>query len=233
MMLVLSHRGYHKKVPENTLEAFEQAIALGVDGIETDVRLSADGLPVLFHDRLAPDGRPVASLARDQLNAVVGYPVPTLDSVLERWDNVIWNVEIKTPAALDATIPVLRKYQSSRRLLISSFWHDAIEAVRRHLEVPCGLLIAHRPASVDQLLALIASPGYGGANSAVRPDSIRAIVWYFEILEQGMLDASSEQGMQNFAWGMTSKEEHRQCAELGLDGIITDHPEFLLQYSQS
>src|SRR5262249_3557646 len=50
-MLILGHRGYHATVPENTLEAFAQALALGADGIETDIRLSADELPILFHDR--------------------------------------------------------------------------------------------------------------------------------------------------------------------------------------
>src|SRR5258708_4377063 len=82
-MLILSHRGYHETVPENTLEAFEQAVALGVDGIETDIRLSADGLPILFHDRTTSDGRSVAALSRAELSELVGYPVPTLGEALE------------------------------------------------------------------------------------------------------------------------------------------------------
>ena len=51
-MLLLAHRGYHLSVPENTMAAFAAAVALGVDGIETDVRLSRDGLPVIIHDRV-------------------------------------------------------------------------------------------------------------------------------------------------------------------------------------
>src|SRR5262249_55708072 len=68
--LAIAHRGLHGRgredrgggpeVPENSLAAFERAAAAGADGIETDVRLSRDGRPVLFHDRLAPGGRAVA-----------------------------------------------------------------------------------------------------------------------------------------------------------------------------
>jgi glycerophosphoryl diester phosphodiesterase len=58
-MLVISHRGYHKNVPENTLDAFQATPSLGVDGIETDVRLSRDGELILCHDRVSPDSRKV------------------------------------------------------------------------------------------------------------------------------------------------------------------------------
>ena len=51
-MLVIAHRGEHGAVPENTMAAFEAAVAVGVNGIETDVRISLDGLPVLIHDRV-------------------------------------------------------------------------------------------------------------------------------------------------------------------------------------
>src|SRR5579864_277216 len=103
-MLVISHRGYHVRAPENTLESFEAAIALGVDGIETDIRLSADQVPILFHDHLAPDGRDVASLSHAELTHAVGYAIPTLEQALQLpvagKRDFLWNLEIKTPAAV-------------------------------------------------------------------------------------------------------------------------------------
>ena len=75
-MLVLCHRGYHINAPENTIEAFKAAIERGVDGIETDIRLSADGIPILFHDRFVIDGREVSSLSHAELSKAVGYSVP-------------------------------------------------------------------------------------------------------------------------------------------------------------
>src|SRR5690242_11805495 len=95
-VLCLSHRGYHKDVPESTLEAFERAVALGVDGIETDIRLSADGQLVLLHDRVVGNAQPVASLTRNELSAVLGHSVPTLEAALEQHEDVLWDLEIKT-----------------------------------------------------------------------------------------------------------------------------------------
>jgi len=51
--LLISHRGAHKEAPENSCKAFELALQYGVDGIETDVQLSSDGVPVLFHNPTA------------------------------------------------------------------------------------------------------------------------------------------------------------------------------------
>ena len=64
VMFLLAHRGYHADVPENTMAAFEAALRLGVDGVETDVRLSRDGLPVIIHDRTTPKKRAVFELTR-------------------------------------------------------------------------------------------------------------------------------------------------------------------------
>ena len=65
-MLVIAHRGYHAKISENTPAAFEAAVALGVDGIETDVRICRDGSMVLIHDRVI-SGKAVVDLTHSEL----------------------------------------------------------------------------------------------------------------------------------------------------------------------
>src|SRR5712691_953025 len=126
-MLAIAHRGRHADCPENTLAAFAAAVAFGADGIETDVRFSRDGRPVLFHDRLAPDGREVAALSAAELSAAAGYPVPTLDEALERFPGVFWNVEIKVPAAVPVTLELIERFSRRQRFMISSFWHPLVE----------------------------------------------------------------------------------------------------------
>src|SRR5260370_24156081 len=111
-MLILSHRGHHQIAPENTLDAFDQAVALGADGLETDIRLSADGLPILFHDRSTADGRSMASLSRAELSELVGYPVPTLGEALDQFSDVFCDLEIKTVAALPALLSHLKQRRS-------------------------------------------------------------------------------------------------------------------------
>ena len=81
-MLILAHRGYHAELPENTIAAFEAAIQEGADGVETDVQVTREGTPVLFHDRLI-QGREISALSHAELTVLVGYEVPTLAQALD------------------------------------------------------------------------------------------------------------------------------------------------------
>jgi glycerophosphoryl diester phosphodiesterase len=216
-VLVLAHRGLHREVPENTLEAFARAIGSGVDGIETDVRLSRDGLPVLFHDRLAPDGREVADLTAAELAAAAGYPVPTLDAALALSSSILWNVEIKVPEALPATLVRLERLARSHRLLVTSFWHSLVEPFTRIPGLECGLLLASRPATFEAFAGLFPHDG-----------RIWTAVWSYEVLDPGLLDQAVALGFRSYVYGVVTESEHRRAADLPLAGVITDRPELLL-----
>jgi glycerophosphoryl diester phosphodiesterase len=218
-MLAIAHRGrhdHHGDCPENTLAAFAAAVAFGADGIETDVRLSRDGRPVLFHDRLAPDGREVAALSVAELSAAAGYSVPTLDEALERLPGIFWNVEIKVPAAVPVTLPQIERFASRHRFLISSFWHPAVLPFTRFPGVECGLLLASHPESFDAFACLFPRDG-----------SIRTAIWNYEMLDPAFLDQGRALGFRSYVYGVETAEEHRHCAELPLAGVITDHLERL------
>jgi glycerophosphoryl diester phosphodiesterase len=216
-MLIISHRGYHLQEAENTVEAFEQAVAMGVDGIETDVRLSADGALIVFHDRVAPNGKEVAKLSRNELSNLVGYTIPTLESILDRFDKILWNVEIKTPTVLDRALPILSRYSRSRQILVTSFWHNAVAQVSHAIDVECGLLIAHRPLNETATLDWLSLN-----------KRINTIVWDYEILDPALLELPPFKGLRHFVYGAETQAEHKQCADIELAGVITDHPEFLL-----
>ena len=155
-MLVLAHRGYHARAPENTLAAFAAAVELGVDGIETDVRLSRDGLPVIIHDRVTPRNRAIADLTHREIEADVGHPVPVLAEILDAFPDVLWNIEIKSPQAWPVAAPILACYQSKRRLFVTSFWHHVVKRCAEALAIDCGLLMAHRPLDVGAVMATCA-----------------------------------------------------------------------------
>ncbi|MBV9124579.1 MAG: glycerophosphodiester phosphodiesterase [Planctomycetes bacterium] len=215
-MLLLSHRGYHEAVPENTLEAFERALALGIDGIETDIRLSADEKLILFHDRLAPDGRAIAALPHAELSAQMDYRVPTLEEALESWGDILWNLEIKTPQAVPGTMAVLKHYQHTRRILVTSFWHPVIEEMSSQLAVDYGLLLAHCPA------APLLPQGWLEAHPRMR-----TVVWDYEFFDPSRALQATGSGIRNFVYGAKSLPEHQKVMEWKMDGIITDHPEFI------
>jgi glycerophosphoryl diester phosphodiesterase len=215
-MQLLAHRGYHISAPENTLGAFDAALKLGVDGIETDVRLSADGLPVIIHDRVTPAKRTVSELTRREIENDVGHPVPVLAEILDAFPDPLWNIEVKSPQAWPAAARVLAQYQSKRRLLVTSFRHDVVKRCAEELEIDCGLLLAHRPLDLDAIIAACAGL-----------PRIKTIVWDYNVVDAAILRAVTAAGWRNYVYGPVTADEHRRCAELGLAGVITDCPPLL------
>jgi glycerophosphoryl diester phosphodiesterase len=218
-MLILSHRGYHTQAPENTLAAFKAAIALGVDGIETDIRLSRDNVPILFHDRLTPDGREVATITQSELSDLVGYGVPTVEDALQLHgsNNFLWNLEIKTPDALEPTIEILRQY-CARRILVTSFWHPLILTISQRIDIECGLLIAHRPLDFQTRPSWI--PEH---------PCITTLVYRYDMLDSALVAQSLTCGLRTFVYGAQTLRDHQQLVEWQVDGIITDRPDYLLE----
>lgn len=212
----LAHRGYHAQCPENTLDAFAAALKLGFAGIETDVRVSAEQEAVLFHDRVAPNGEPVASLTRKQLSSVCGYAVPTLTEALHAFPATLWNIEIKTPAAANLALPILSTFERSHQLLVTSFRHDVVHAAAQQLTVPCGYLTADRPISIATLL-----------QAALPLANLRTLVWDCEIVDPELLQQAKALGFRNAVYGAKTAYEHTLMGDIGMDAIITDYPQYV------
>jgi glycerophosphoryl diester phosphodiesterase len=214
-MLVIAHRGYHATVPENTLAAFEAAVMAGVNGIETDVRINRDGLPILMHDRIIGHGQAVADHTLSEIEQIVGHEVPTLEEALEYFPDILWNVEIKTIEALPIVMSVLEKHQAGRRILVTSFLHDLVAACASSLKVNCGILVAHRPRTLSSLLADFNMDGNPRINH---------IVWDYNVLDGALLEQAAVEGYRNFVYGAITKAEHDDCLQMGVDAVITDYP---------
>src|SRR5918995_540256 len=137
-MMIYAHRGASAIHPENTLRAFRHALALGVDGIEFDVHATADGIPVVIHDRdveRTTDGAGYVDempLARLQtFDAGDGERVPTLAAVLALvGDAVQLDIEIKGLGIERAVLEVLAQYPAVT-WAISSFDWNTLRTVRR------------------------------------------------------------------------------------------------------
>jgi len=129
---LIGHRGYARFAPENTPAAFEAALEAGCDGVELDVRLTADGVPIVHHDaegregegRLELEGMRAADLAGLVLQDRSGrrYTVPTLGDVLAGLSRrALVNVEVKPPlqgrhdAVAAAVLEALEKARPASR----------------------------------------------------------------------------------------------------------------------
>lgn len=140
---IYGHRGYPARFPEKSLQGFEYACEHGIDGIETDVQMSADGHLVIMHDERVDrttDGTGwIADLTRTQLKGMRlanGEHIPSLRealTVLSHYD-VMVNIEFKTgkiryPGIEALTQDYVEQFDMQDRVIYSSFNHDSINVV--------------------------------------------------------------------------------------------------------
>ena len=142
--------------------------------------------------------------------------MPALDEALDRFPHLLWNLEIKAPAALEAVAAAVAARLATHRFLVTSFWHPLVERFAHLPRVECGLLVASRPASFDAFAGLFPRDG-----------RIRTAVWHYEALDPALLDQAAALGFRSFVYGVKTPEEHRRCAALGVTGVITDRVDFL------
>lgn len=149
---VIGHRGASGLAPENTLEAFELALSQGADALELDVRLSADGIPMVVHDgtldRTTNRSGLIAGLGALEIqSADAGYRftgpderdfpwrdrgvrVPTLRQVLERFERTPLLIELKVAEAAAEVLRLLTEFAAGERALIGSFLEAALAPFR-------------------------------------------------------------------------------------------------------
>ena len=217
MMLIYAHRGASAIHPENTLRAFRHALALGVDGIEFDVHATADGIPVVIHDRdveRTTDGVGYVDempLARLQFfDAGDGERVPTLASVLALvGDAAHLDIEIKGAGIECAVLEVLAEYPTVT-WAISSFDWDTLRTVRQLDPVAELWPLAERVG--DDLIAIaaeLAAPAvslFAGAYTAETAAKL------------------SDVGLRVVVWTVNNPREARRVAALGAFALCTDDP---------
>ena len=158
----VAHRGASDRALENSLSAFSIAASDGADMIEFDVRLTADGVPVVFHDertgRTAKANLEVARMAAARLHAVLlknGEPIPSLAEALDLVrGRVPLNVESKVRGGVAAAAKVLAGARYRGAILLSSAVREECLAARSLLPgLPCGL-VTRRPSMSDLAFCL-------------------------------------------------------------------------------
>ena len=214
---ILAHRGYHRDCRENSYDAFAEAAALGVDGIETDVRASTDGIALLYHDRALPDQTPISSLTYDQICQKAGFEVPILENELKRWPDLIWNIEIKSADAVSLVRETLNKVTVRRERIVTSFWHSLISEFETDQKILKGVLVAHHPQSYDFFLKELR-----------HLHGTKIIIWSYEIVTPSLLESASQEGFVNYLYDINDASEFEKILAMNIDALITDNPAVLL-----
>lgn len=186
MNICMAHRGWSGKAPENTMAAIRLALAEpAIGGMEIDVQLSCDGVPVLIHDFTLNRTTTGSGLVKDhtleelkELDAgawfdpsFAGERIPTLEEALQAVKGrCTLNIELKAtsdmyPGIAEKVLELLERYEMKDQVYITSFDHDLIRQVRQlDATVVTGLIVAGRPVlMLEQLVAAganILSMGY-------------------------------------------------------------------------
>jgi glycerophosphoryl diester phosphodiesterase len=248
--LVIAHRGGAGLWPENTLYAFERATALGVDVIETDVRATADGELVVFHDegvQRTTDGTGrVGSLTLAELKRLdaayrfspdgggsfplrgLGVAVPTLREVFAALPHMRFNIEPKqtVPSLAAPLCRLIREHGMGDRVLIASFSATTIEEVRRECPEVATSAATGEVASFLTLHRAGLAASYSPAMQALQvPERAGAL----SVLTRDFVEAAQGRNLRVHAWTVNAEGDMHRLIEMGVDGIMTDYPDRLLK----
>jgi len=239
--LIFGHRGAREAAPENTLAAFRRAAGMGADGVELDVQLSADGVPVVIHDFTVDrttDGQGLVSLLTwAQLReldaggwfgpAFAGERIPALEEVLVvgaiHESPLLVNVELKARGLRDgrleeAVAQVLRESNLADRVLVSSFNPWSLRRLGQQMpEVSLALLTAP-----DQPLPLRG----GWLRRFCRADTLHP---HHSMITSPFMKKVRRQGLWVNTWTVNDVETMQRLWRWGVGMMASDTPDRLVE----
>ncbi len=215
-MLNIAHRGYTKQFPDNTLEAFQAAIELGVDVVECDVRETIDHGFVIFHE---PElqGVDIGEMSLTDVREIRlhdEYAIPTLEEALALLkDHVGLILDLKDLESLDSLLEILRAEVNPDRVAFGSFNTQLLrELSYKAPEFRRGLILERVESDPIEVLESVRCQAIGVSFPHVTEDLI-------ERVHSG--------GRMIFVWGCETEDDVEKAVKLPIDGIVSDVPDMV------
>lgn len=230
--LVIGHRGAAGHAPENTIAAFDRALAMGVDGVETDIRATRDGVLVLLHDatvdRTTRGSGAVADLTWAELEGLDAgarfaggdHPfgvqrIPRLDTFLDRYGGrTSFRLEVKARGVEGPAVRLVRARRLMETAVFTSFQRGAIAAVR--LTAPEAQTTYLSGAGVFDDSVIETAVAAGANEVAPRAD----------LVEPDVVKRAEAAGLRVWAWGVKDKDSLRRAVAAGIGGCTLDYPDW-------
>src|SRR5215218_3838133 len=220
----MAHRGGAIEHLENTLPAFQACVDLGYRYLETDVRVTADGVLVVFRDptleRVTDGVGRVEHLTWAEVStARIGgrEPILRLEDLLGVWPDVRFNLDIKAAGVLAPLVRTVHRLGVADRICLGSFSDARIAGPRR--------VAALRLSSYSPRAAGLVRIQAGCAQVPLQLGG-RALV------DERFLAAAHARGLQVHVWTVDTPEESTAMLDLGVDGLMTDRPAMLRELLQ-
>ena len=208
--LLLGHRGARalKSIPENTVPSFDRALADGCDGFEFDVRLTADGSPIIRHDPRFR-GVEIASASWRRVQTL-----PRLDDVLVRYqDRAFLDIELKVAGLEKKIVSLIGDVRPQCGFVVSSFLPEVLRTVRdENGEIPLGL-ICETHAELRYWNRL----------------PVEYVIPHYKLADSKLIRELQGAGKEILVWTVNESSRMRHFRDLGVDGIISDNTQLLCE----
>lgn len=242
---VFAHRGLALGVPENTLAAFRLAVDAGADYLETDTRVTSDGVAVLFHDatleRITGDRRPIERMTLAELQSVDlgGDRVATLAEALAAFPEARFNIDVKAADAAGPSARAVNEAGAQGRVLITSF-SDArrlamtaallplVPAVDTASSPGVGVLTRVLPFALAGWIAPVRRL-LSGVDAVQIPERFRGL----RVVTRRLVRTMHAAGVEVHVWTINDPVDMRRLLELGVDGLVTDRADIALAVIRS
>jgi len=240
--MIIAHRGGASESTENTIGAFQRAVRIGADGIETDIRLTRDRVVVVYHDDyfgrvegLVPAQRTrlisemtYADLTKQTLIPVGedtgGRKVPTLLELLSEVRHGLLNIEIKRCAHFDEmikeTTAVLKGFPDLDRIVLETPDLETAKKIRK---------------AMGSRVKLHINPEYDG--TVPLSESLKRVLKFkphsisvsYRKVSRDIVDQAHRSGVEVWVWTVNAEDTAQEMAALGVDAIKTDKPSLLMK----
>jgi glycerophosphoryl diester phosphodiesterase len=225
--LAIAHRGGAGLAPENTLEAFRRSYALGVRYFETDVRATADGALVAFHDdrlefvtaaRGRVRSRTLAELTRTQV--LGGGPIMALADLLAAFPDACFSLDIKDGCAAEPLAALLHDTGATPRICVTATRGSWLRAART-VAGP-GLCTAVPWRDLVRLASKRRATGIADGFAHVPLRLGRAPVLWDDLVVR-----AHDLGVGVIVWTVNDQSTMHRLLDRGVDGVVTDRPDLL------
>jgi glycerophosphoryl diester phosphodiesterase len=230
--IAFAHRGFATgpaRGAENSMAAFEAAVALGYRYLETDVRVTADGVALAFHDarldRVTDRTGIVAALPYVEVaKARIGgrEPIPLLADVLAAWPAVRVNIDVKSDLGIAPTVQAIQDTDALDRVCIGAFATRRIAALRRVLGPRLVTSLGPR-----EVLALKSGPRMLRRRLTGRCAQVPARLGRARFVDARLIGNAHRVGVPVHVWTVNDAAEMTRLLDLGVDGIMTDRADVL------
>lgn len=250
--LVIAHQGGEGIRPSSTMAAYQHAVDLGADVLEGDIHITSDGHLVLIHDEevdRTTDGTGlVTDLTLDEIKALdagyywtgdegetypyrgQGLQIVTLEELFQTFD-MPYIIEIKA-SAIPTEQPIcdlIREYNMENKVMVASFYDDKLENFRTICPEITTSAARGEVTTFFAMTTFFLAPLYTPTATAMHVPEYQEVSGInLHILTPRFVRAAHARGMEVHPWTINEVEDMQRMIDLGVDGIMTDYPDRLI-----